>query len=62
MATALTEALEGYARGLGAERVTVHASRTAKPFFQKRGYQVVTAQRVVRRGVELENFAMELKL
>lgn len=62
VATVLTEALEGYARGLGAERVTVHASRTAKPFFQKRGYQVVTAQRVVRRGVELENFAMELKL
>lgn len=62
VASAITEALEQYAKSLGAEKVTVHASRTAKPFFENRGYQVVQAQRVERRGVELENFAMERKL
>lgn len=62
VATALAEALEGCAWGLGAERVTVHASRTARPLFERRGYQVVTAQRVIRRGVELENFVMERRL
>lgn len=62
VATALVEALEGCAWGLGAERVTVHASRTARPLFERRGYQVVTAQRVIRRGVELENFVMERRL
>ena len=36
-ATVITHALEGYARGLGVSRVTVHASRTARPFFQRAG-------------------------
>ncbi len=62
VASAIAEALEGYARGLGADKVTVHASRTARPFFQNRGYEVLQAQRVSRRGVELENFVMERKL
>ena len=60
-ASAITEALEGYAWGLGAAEVTVHASRTARPFFEKRGYRVVKAQQVERRGVLLENFAMAKK-
>ena len=60
-ASAIAEALEGYAWGLGAAEVTVHASRTARPFFERRGYRVVKAQQVERRGVLLENFAMAKK-
>ena len=39
--------------------VTTHASRTARGFFEKRGYRLLRAQRVERRGQLLENFVME---
>ena len=42
-----------------AERLTTHASITAKPFFLAMGYRVVKAQWVERRGVMLQNFVME---
>ena len=42
-----------------APRITTHASRTARPFFERRGYRVLRAQTVVRHGVALENFVME---
>ena len=58
----MAEALEGYALGRGLRKVTVHASRTARPFFEQRGYRVLYAQQVERRGVPLENFAMEKDL
>lgn len=61
-AAAMAEALEGYALGRGLRKVTVHASRTARPFFEQRGYRVLYAQQVERRGVPLENFAMEKDL
>ena len=61
-ASAMAEALEGYALGRGLRKVTVHASRTARPFFEQRGYRVLYAQQVERRGVPLENFAMEKDL
>ncbi len=35
-------------------------SITAKPFFEKWGFKVVTQQTIVRKGVELTNFKMEL--
>ena len=54
--------LEGYAWGLGVEEISVHASRTARPFFQRRGYQTAAAQQVERRGVLLENFVMKKSL
>ena len=39
--------------------VTTHASRTARGFFAQRGYRLLRAQRVERRGQLLENFVME---
>ena len=36
-----------------------HASITARPFFEKRGYQVLRAQQVERRGILLTNYIME---
>lgn len=38
--------------------VTTHASVTAKPFFEKRGYRVVKEQQVERKGIRLTNFVM----
>ncbi len=34
-------------------------SITAKPFFEKWGFRIVTQQTIVRKGVELTNFKME---
>ena len=56
VATALCEALEKRVEG---DRVTVHASITAKPFFEKRGYKVIREQQVERSGVLLTNYVME---
>lgn len=56
VATALCDALEQYAAG---RPVTVHASITARPFFEKRGYRVCRRQQVLRAGVALTNFVME---
>ena len=45
VASALAFALEGYARGPGGGgEVTVHASRTARPFFERRGYAACGGQ------------------
>ena len=37
---------------------TTHASITARPFFEKRGYTVVKAQKVVRKGISIRNYIM----
>ncbi len=39
--------------------ITTHASITARPFFEQRGYRVVRKQTVERRGVQMTNFVME---
>ena len=57
--TALCGALEGL---YPVDRVTVHASRTARPFFMRRGWRVIRSQQVERRGQILENFVMEKEL
>lgn len=55
IASALCAALEGRC---SAPEFTVHASKTARAFFQSRGYQVVREQKVERRGILLTNFVM----
>ena len=55
VAAALCAALEQHAAGMP---VTVHASVTARPFFEKRGYRVCRRQQVLRAGVALTNFVM----
>lgn len=57
IATALCDALEKAVPG----PITTHASITAKPFFQGRGYRVVKAQQVQRQGILLTNYVMEKK-
>lgn len=45
-----------------AAAVTTHASITARPFFERRGYRTVTVRQVLRSGVSLTNYLMEKPL
>ena len=56
VATAICDALEQRTK---AAEFTTHASITARPFFEKRGYTVAREQQVERRGVWLTNFVMK---
>ena len=55
IATAICNQLEQTVLGT----VITHASITAKPFFEQRGYQVVKELLVERQGVFLKNFVMK---
>ena len=57
IATAICNQLEQAIQG----NIITHASITAKPFFEKRGYQVIKEQQVERQGIFLTNFVMEKK-
>lgn len=54
IATVICNQLEQTVKGT----ITTHASITAKPFFEKRGYKVVEEQQVERQGIYLANFVM----
>lgn len=43
----------------GTKHFNTHASITAKPFFEKRGYCTIREQQVERKGILLTNFVME---
>lgn len=55
IASAICDALEKEAPN----EITTHASITARPFFEKRGYAVIKEQQVERRGVWMTNFVMK---
>ena len=55
IAAAICDALERTVKG----KIVTHASITARPFFEKRGYTVIKEQQVERQGVLLTNFVME---
>ena len=63
--TAICDYLEGEQAEAGSrtegkeKRFVTHASVTARPFFEKRGYRVVKEQLVERKGVMLTNYMME---
>ncbi len=56
VASALCDRLEAHVSG----PITTHASITARPFFEARGYRVIREQQVERAGTRLTNFVMEL--
>ena len=58
VATAICDALEQTTPG----NITTHASITARPFFEKRGYKVIKEQQVERQGIFLTNFVMEKEM
>lgn len=57
IASRLCDKLEAHVSG----NIRTHASITAKPFFQNRGYKIIKEQQVERRGIPLTNFVMELE-
>lgn len=59
IATAICDRLES---AIAEGHILVHASLSARPFFEKRGYQVSKEQQVERGGVLLTNFQMEKKI
>jgi putative acetyltransferase len=62
VATALLRWAEETARVAGAAELTTHASVTARPFFERRGFVVEAEQHPVRRGVELTSYRMRRPL
>lgn len=52
--TAICSRLEAAVQG----NLVTHASITARPFFEKRGYKVVKEQQIERQGIFLTNFVM----
>ena len=54
IATAICNQLEQAVEG----NIITHASITAKPFFEKRGYKLVKEQQVDRQGIFLTNYVM----
>ena len=56
IATAICDELE---HSSGEKNFITHASITAKPFFEHRGYRIVKEQQVERRRILLTNFVME---
>lgn len=62
IATALVNTLESEARKLGLNEMKTEASITAKPFFERQGYEIIHSQIVERRGVALVNYKMNKQL
>ncbi len=62
IATKILSKLEHQAKLHGIFVFTTHASITAKPFFENRGYCVVAKNKVFRNNVELVNFIMKKQL
>lgn len=56
IASAICDALES---SVHVPRIQTHASITARPFFENRGYRIVKEQTVERKGICLTNFLME---
>ncbi|MDE7329555.1 MAG: GNAT family N-acetyltransferase [Clostridia bacterium] len=56
IATAICNKLE---QAVKVNKIITHASITAKPFFEQRGFKVVKEQQVERDGIALTNYVME---
>lgn len=55
IAAAICCQLEQAAQG----SIYTHASITARPFFEKRGYNVIRGQQMERQGIFLKNYVMQ---
>lgn len=62
VARSLYNHLETLAREQEIQRLSVHASHVAKPFFEKRGFTTLQRCSVERLGVALHNWRMEKPL
>jgi N-acetylglutamate synthase-like GNAT family acetyltransferase len=55
----LFKAIEARAKELGAVKLFAEVSITARPFFEKRGFQIIKEQEVNVRGISMKNYVME---
>jgi putative acetyltransferase len=62
VASLLLRTVEATAQNQGLRCLTTEASLTARPFFERRGFDVVASQEVQKRGQTLRNFLMERRL
>ncbi|MDL2256827.1 GNAT family N-acetyltransferase [Bacteroidales bacterium OttesenSCG-928-I14] len=62
IATSLYKHIEDYAKGKGAKVLTSEVSITAKPFFEKQGFQVDEEQKRKANQLYLTNFKMSKRL
>jgi len=62
VASALYAYLETEARSRQLSRLYVEASRVARPFFERRGFNLIRANEVQRGGTKLTNYRMEKTL
>jgi putative acetyltransferase len=62
VASLLLATVENAAREQRLQRIFTEASLTARPFFERKGFVIVTAQQVEKRGQILSNFLMEKTL
>ncbi len=62
VATALLDRLEKQVQINGGIRIELAASITARPFFERRAYQLIRKNEVLRFGIVLRNFIMEKRL
>ena len=62
VASIIRDNIEKYAKSNAMEKITVAASITAKPFFEKHGYIMLKEQQVQRNGQTLINYLMKKDL
>jgi putative acetyltransferase len=62
IASNLLKQLERLARKKGFECLTSEASITARGFFEKAGFKLITENRKMKNGLEFRNFTMEKSL
>jgi len=62
IADSLYKKVENEARRQKQTILTANVSKTARPFFEKVGFEVVKKQTVVRQNVELMNFKMKKEI
>lgn len=58
----IVKILEKEAKALSLNEITTEASITAKPFFEKRGYECLRSQNKVHNGMVFLNYVMRKKL
>ena len=58
----LLSAVEKKAREYGVVEITSEVSLTARPFFEKNGYEVMKSQKCRANRLELTNFVMRKRL
>lgn len=62
VATEIYNELEKFAKTNRLEKITSDVSITAKPFFERRGFEVIREQQVDINGIKLTNYKMQKHL